>query len=197
MYLELKGIENNIAHDYVLFKSDWVADNMESFVLDSKLAHSRFDYAFSHNNIGSTWNYRYYNIFNLTVDSVLFYGLYKQIMKAIRFKVGDDRPLWFQSWLNLHVPGSIKELSWHNHVGSIYHGYISIDPKNSTTRFDNYAVKNEPGLMYIGPGDRFHEVIIHEPFDTPRVTLAFDIWGSWEVPRHDTLDVSLAAIPVP
>ena len=65
-------------------------------------------------------------------------------------------------------------LNWHSHQWD-YHGYISIDPKKTRTVFSDYEIKNEVGNIYIGPGDREHKVIVDENFDTPRITLGFDV----------------------
>ena len=192
--LEIKGIENNTALDYMVFKSDWVVNNQLKFIRDSLLAHERFNSAFKHNNLGSTWNYKFYNIFSLTAYSEYFYGLYSQISHIARVKVADNRPLWIQAWLNFHQPDEV--LKWHNHAQCIYHGYISIDPKNTSTRFDDYTIKNETGKIYIGPSYRNHEVVIHEPFDTPRITLAFDISDDNNKKFSSTTDINLSIIPI-
>ena len=80
----------------------------------------------------STWGYHYYNIFVTTAPSPVFYELYKELNKVIRGYIGDDRPLWMQSWLNFHMSNEV--LGWHNHEWS-HHGYISIDPKKTKTVF--------------------------------------------------------------
>ena len=47
--------------------------------------------------------------------------------------------------------------------------------KKTRTVFSDYEIKNEIGNIYIGPGDREHKVIVDENFDTPRITLGFDV----------------------
>ena len=77
-----------------------------------------------------------------------------------------------QCWLNYHTPD--KVLDWHTHEWN-YHGYISIDPKDTKTVFDGYEIDNEIGNIYIGPGYRYHKVVTKDNFYEPRITLGFDV----------------------
>ena len=72
-------------------------------------------------------------------------------------------------------------LDWHGHDWP-YHGYISVDPKKTDTVFETYRIKNELGNIYIGPGHRMHKVEVIHPFDTPRITLGFDITDEPDFP---------------
>ena len=65
-------------------------------------------------------------------------------------------------------------LKWHNHEWD-YHGYISVRPHNTVTVFEDREIKNEIGNVYIGPGNRYHEVKVIEEYDTPRITIGFDL----------------------
>lgn len=159
--------------DYKIHKSQTVIDNQEYMIRDLYVAHEYFKRQFPKQD--STWGYSYYNIFAATSPSPTFYNLYKELTSLVREYVGDDRPLWIQSWLNFHMPNEV--LDWHGHAWP-YHGYISIDPKNTKTVFDGYEIKNEVGNIYIGPGYRQHKVEVIETFDTPRITLGFDIHES-------------------
>jgi len=97
-----------------------------------------------------------------------------------------------------------KVLDWHSHKFP-FSGYISIDPHKTRTVFENrnsiegaqkmlreefgdspvidemnseiveFEIKNEIGNIYIGPGHIQHKVFIDEDFDTPRITLGFDV----------------------
>ena len=85
--------------------------------------------------------------------------------------------MWMQCWMNMHNPKEV--LGWHDHQFP-YHGYVSIDPKDSITQFkeDNlrYEIKNEVGNIYFGPGwKRMHRVVVNSEYDGPRITLGFDI----------------------
>jgi hypothetical protein len=125
----------------------------------------------------STWQYKEYNIFSLSSSSEAMWFLWRNIQICIRKHVGDDKPAWMTGWLNFHKHNQV--LDWHNHTGSQYHGYVSIDPKKTKTIFKNqnvnYEINNEPGLLYIGPSERLHKVEPIESFDGVRTTIAFDV----------------------
>ena len=65
-------------------------------------------------------------------------------------------------------------LGWHNHDWD-YHGYISIDPKNTVTEFRNYKIENKTGQIYFGPGQREHRVVCLDEFSDKRLTIGFDV----------------------
>ena len=129
--------------------------------------------------------YRFYNIFALTSPSPLFWLLNRDLQTVVRTTLETDEPLWFQCWMNYHNPNNV--LNWHDHKFD-YHGYISIEPHNTTTEFRQdgeplYSIKNEVGNIYFGPGwDRQHRVVAHEEFETPRITLGFDIHTQSDLP---------------
>jgi hypothetical protein len=119
---------------------------------------------------------------------VLFYKLFKELNSYIRDFVGHSNPLWMHSWLNYHeTPKKLskilgKEQGYHGHA-SKYHGYISIDPQDTTTIFKNkLQINNKIGQIYIGPGnfllkDNFdfdHCVIENSPITKPRITIGFN-----------------------
>jgi len=157
---------------YKLYQSKLIEENFENFVQECWDNHADFKNIFPKGN--STWNYHTYNIFALTCSSTLFYYLFKELNFHIRSFIGDGRPLWMQSWLNFH--SSDEVLKQHSHEWS-YHGYISIDPKNTTTVFNNFEIKNKIGQIYLGPGgeEYSHYVKVNEPYNDKRITLGFDI----------------------
>ena len=119
---------------------------------------------------------------------MLFYKLFKELNSYIRDFVGHSNPLWMHSWLNYHeTPKKLskilgKEQGYHGHA-SKYHGYISIDPQDTTTIFKNkLQINNKIGQIYIGPGnfllkDNFdfdHCVIENSPITKPRITIGFN-----------------------
>jgi hypothetical protein len=122
--------------------------------------------------------YRFYNVFNLTSPSPLYWFLFKNIKQVVRDTLGNNQPLWMQCWMNFHKQNEV--LKWHDHHFP-YHGYVSIDPKNSTTEFKQgslkYNIENVVGNIYFGPGwERMHRVVVNEDYDdSPRITLGFDI----------------------
>ena len=133
---------------------------------------------------GNLSGYRFYNVFNLTSPSPLFWGLLKELSTIVRTELQTDAPLWMQCWMNMHNPKEV--LGWHDHRFP-YHGYISIDPKDSVTQFKEgdtkYEIKNEVGNIYFGPGwNRMHRVVVNEEYQGPRITLGFDIITQPTVP---------------
>ena len=155
-----------------LYQSKVILNNYSGFIEECYKTQQKFEDIFKLKD--STWNFSKYNIFNLTSTNILFYDLYKELNYHIRSFIGDDRPLWIQSWLNFHNYNQI--LKKHTHTFP-YHGYISIDPKKTTTVFDHFEIPNTSGQIYIGPGgnDYYHYVRTDEPFKGNRITIGFDI----------------------
>jgi hypothetical protein len=118
-----------------------------------------------------TKTYYKYNLFSLTSGSIHFYEIYKYLRNYIIHKLPNEK-LWFQSWLNYHKEDEV--LDWHTHAWD-YHGYISIDPKDTTTEFDGYQIKNKTGQIYFGPGFRNHRVKVDNSYSDYRITIGFDI----------------------
>ena len=133
---------------------------------------------------GDFSGYRFYNLFSLTAPSPLFWLLLRDIRNCVRETINTDEPLWIQCWMNLHKPDEV--LGWHDHHFP-YHGYVSIDPKDSTTEFKEgdlrYEIKNEVGNIYFGPGwNRMHRVRVDSPYEGERITLGFDIETQPDLP---------------
>ena len=134
-----------------------------------------------------TWTYDRYNLFGLTSPTKVFYDLYKELRGFVYDYTDGD--LWMQSWVNYHMPDQL--LKRHNHTWPI-HGYICINPHLTKTCFDDYEIQNRIGDVYIGPGGRYHEVKLIEPFYTPRITIGFDITD-----RPQQANANLGMIPFP
>lgn len=161
---------NNDADQYIVRQCDFIADNLTDIFEDLRVAHENFKRLFP--NEDSTWSYSKYNIFALTAPSTNFYKIFSELRNVVRSQLGWDRPLWIEAWLNYHTADQV--LDWHHHEFD-YHGYISIDPKNTKTIFENYEIVNKPGQIYFGPGNRLHKVEILEPFEGVRTTIGYDI----------------------
>jgi hypothetical protein len=151
--------------NYKLFQSKYIIDNQSEFI--SQCQHLRQLL----NEEDTTRAYYKYNLFSITAGSIQFYNLFKELQDIIRTEI-PDKPLWFQAWVNLHTED--KVLDWHNHSWD-YHGYICIDPKDSTTEFENYDIKNKVGQIYFGPGNRSHRVRVLTPYYGERITIGYDI----------------------
>lgn len=161
--------------DWQVHESQLVVDNHKQFVADCHKIHDKFKQQYPDKD--STWAYGRYNVFALASPMPLWYDLYSDLSYVIRGYItsrtlGTHKPLWLQSWLNFHKADEVLE--WHNHEWP-YHGYISIDPHNTTTKFEGYKIENKIGRIYIGPGNRQHKVKVNEDFDSTRITLGFDV----------------------
>jgi len=151
--------------DYKIFQSKYIVSNQQDFINQCLEVQNIFK------DQDTTKNYYKYNIFSVTAGSIYFYTLYRELRNIIRAEIPDG-PLWMQEWVNLHTEDQV--LDWHNHFW-LYHGYISIDPKNTITEFKSYVIENKPGQIYFGPGDRLHRVKVIEPYDDVRITIGYDI----------------------
>jgi hypothetical protein len=186
--------------DYELIDLQFIKDNKEEFIKNAILAHERFvfNYGKTFNEMSSTWFYKYYNLATLTVGCPLYYKFYIELQKIIRKTVNDDRPLWFQSWLNFHNQDEV--LNWHHHPFCLLHGYVSIDPKKTETQFENFKIINEIGKLYIGKSGLKHKVNVLEPFKGKRITIAFDVIEEKHINNNPTitnnLNVNTGFIPV-
>jgi hypothetical protein len=157
--------------DHVIISIDIVKNNQEVYINQCVELHAVLTRLYG--PIDTTQLYWRYNLFNISCSSVAFYRLWKEINIKIREYVGDSRPLWMTGWLNFHSSNEV--LDWHNHKLSVCHGYISIDPKNTVTEFENYAIENIPGQLYLGPSEQMHRVVVKEAYTGPRITIGFDV----------------------
>jgi|TARA_R110001592_G_scaffold130015_1_gene342945 hypothetical protein len=183
--------------DYKIYQSSIISKHHNSFLKNCYEAKKLIQTKFNTND--TTWCYNKYNLLSLTSSSVLFYKMYKELNHNTREFIGDDRPLWIQSWLNYHIDDNHLQNSlgykkgFHGHQ-SCYHGYISIDPQNTITKFRNgLEIENKIGQIYIGPGNKGkklennswdHYVDIITPSPSPRITIAFDIITTQNVVNH-------------
>jgi hypothetical protein len=160
-----------------------------------KQAMERFHIFFG--QASSTWNYRVYNTFSLTAGMDNFYMLYKDLIAIIKDYHKIDEPLWFQSWINYHMPNEV--LHWHDHTESAFHGYLSLRPQKTKTVFRNFEIRNQVGLLYIGDTGKDHCVEVLEPFTEPRITIAFDVFTEKrmkELINKFGPDINLSLIPI-
>jgi len=192
----MKIIENNTKHEYMVINIPYVKKNLEHFRKASELAFKRFKFSYGKNS--TTAFYRYYNSVSLCVGSVHYYNLFKDLYKFIRKFSKNKKPLWCQCWLNIHKEHEL--LKWHNHPECLYHGYISIDPKDTQTIFKNYIIKNKPGNIYIGPSGNYHKVKSNSSYRTPRITLGFDVIDQSALyklyNKYGEVDINTGFLPV-
>ena len=157
---------------YKLYHSNIILENYDNFVKSCYWAYHKHQLLF--NKKDSTWSYDKYNLFSITSYNLLFYYLLKELKLHIRSYIGDDRPAWFQSWINFHKQSDV--LKKHSHDWD-FHGYICVDPKDTTTVFEQYEIKNKKGQIYIGPGRKGYEhyVRVNNPYEGERITIGFDV----------------------
>jgi hypothetical protein len=172
-----KIIQDNKEYKYKIYQSNLIINNKEEFIKDCYKSFERFKFRFPDQS--STWLYKYYNTFSMSSGSNLFYDLFKELSFIIKEYNNNDERLWFQSWINFHLPNEV--LDWHTHEYCDFHGYINIEPKQSKTIFDKYEILNETGNIYIGQtslNNNFlrHKVEILESYSEPRITIAFDVY---------------------
>jgi len=162
---------------YKLYESDSIKENYHDFVKHCNVTYDKIVKII--NSKDSTWNFGAYNLFTETATSPLFFILFSELRTFIRDynrQIGgsDNDMIWMQSWLNYHQ--SHEVLDWHGHPWD-FHGYISVDPKNTKTVFQDWEIHNEVGQVYIGPGaDEYyhHKVQVLEAYEGNRITIGFD-----------------------
>ena len=154
---------------YFITKSKVINDNQYRIIKITEACHSMHQYYFEGKS--STWTYADYNFWAISSPNELMYSLYDELRDIINEYIPEKRK-WMQCWLNYHKCDEV--LDWHDHEFD-YHGYISIDPKNTTTVFKDWEVKNEAGNIYLGRGHNEHKVVVNESYEGYRITLGFDI----------------------
>lgn len=163
-----------------LEQSKTIEQNQKEFIDLMFFASKKIQKLFNTNQY--TYNYAKYNIFTLTAPNQLMYSLFEEIKSNVRNHLG-HKPLWMQSWLNLHKSNEV--LGWHDHSWQ-WHGYISIEPKETETIFENWKIKNKIGQIYFGEGRIKHKVEVLKPFDDYRITLGFDVTSG--IPQENYLN---------
>jgi hypothetical protein len=151
--------------DYVLHQCEYISKNQQIFIDQCMEIQTTLK------GTDTTESYSTYNIFSITAGSIYFYNLFRELRDIIRTEISNG-PLWMQAWVNLHTEDQV--LDWHNHYWP-YHGYISIDPKDTETEFDLYTIQNKIGQIYFGPGDRLHRVKVISPYQGKRITIGYDV----------------------
>ena len=158
--------------DYKIYQSKYIVEHQSEIIKQCHQAKKWYMRLPSRNATGDmTSDYFNYNIFSLTAGHYNFYEIYKELVSIVKSELGDKK-MWMQSWLNYHDQDQV--LGWHNHDWD-YHGYISIDPKNTVTEFRDYKIENKVGQIYFGLGQREHRVVCLDKFSDTRLTIGFDV----------------------
>ena len=181
-------VVDNIEYGYSVYKHVPLVQKQNSFIDDIILAENFLKQEFNTDNV--TWAYEKYNIFSLLTGSFHYWNLFKDVGMCIRRYMVENlnqtlpKHMWIQAWLNSHTDEQL--LTKHNHADDAHgnlHGYISINPQDTTTKFYNsfeeekpiYSIDNKIGYIYIGKGEVWHEVIAHTPSKQKRITIGFDV----------------------
>ena len=133
--------------------------------------------------------------------------MFKDVFKIVRKYAKTKKPLWIQCWLNYHYEKDlIKEkdfnliYNWHCHPDSLFHGYISIEPQDTKTVFENYTIENKIGNVYIGLAENKHKVISNSPYSKGRITIAFDVVDDKKIKdmykQYGEIDINSSFIPI-
>ena len=154
--------------NYILYNFDYIKQNQLEIIKELKISH---DNMVKFGVFDTTKDYIYYNIFGVSSPSIHMYRIYQKIREIVREKFPTE-VLWIQSWLNYHDYEQV--LGWHNHIAR-WHGYISIEPQDTVTEFENWTIDNECGNIYFGPGNHKHQVVNLRKYKGKRITLGFDI----------------------
>lgn len=182
--------------DYLIKNLSYIKKNQKHFIEYANLAYDRFNFAYG--NKSTTSFYRYYNFTTLCFGSKFYFKLFYDLQKLIKLYSKNNKLLWYQCWLNFHKENEV--LDWHDHKECLFHGYVSIDSKNTVTEFENYKIKNEVGNIYIGPAYRKHKVNVLENFKGNRITLGFDVLSEKEInilyKKYGKINVNLGFIPI-
>lgn len=179
---------------YELHRSPLIVEHQREFIEQCYIAHDKFRRLFGDKS--STWTFASYNTFALTAGSLLFHQLYHELVALIRRFARHEDPLWFQSWINFHLPNEV--LDWHRHRNSCFHGYLSIVPHRTKTLFEGFEIVNEVGNVYLGPSMVQHKVQVLEPFQTPRITIAYDVFDAANIEqmRREGKSMNLSVLPI-
>lgn len=153
---------------YTLFYFDYIKQNQQEIIKDLKTSQNNLN---KYGVFDTTKSYIYYNIFGVSSPSKHLYVIYKKIRELVRDKFPNGM-IWIQSWLNYHDFDEV--LGWHNHSSS-WHGYVSIEPQDTITEFENWSIENECGNIYFGPGTHRHRVVNNSNYTGKRITIGFDI----------------------
>ena len=154
--------------NYILYNFDYIKENQQEIITELKISH---DHIVSNGLSDSTGAYTYYNIFGVSSPSIHMYRIYEKVREIVREQLPESI-LWIQSWLNYQDYDGV--LGWHNHK-ALWHGYISIEPQDTATEFEDWTIDNECGNIYFGPGKHAHRVVNLRKYSGKRITLGFDI----------------------
>ena len=152
---------------YRIYKFEYIKENQSEII---NIANQCYDSLISDGFGDTTWSYYLYNIFSVSSPSFHFLQIYKRLVEIIKENI--EEQCFLQAWLNYHDHDQV--LDWHNHSAP-YHGYISIEPQDTTTEFSDWQIKNECGNIYFGRGNVRHRVVNNSYYSGKRITIGYDV----------------------
>lgn len=172
---------------YKIYKFEYIKENQSEII---NIANQCYDSLISDGFGDTTWSYYLYNIFGVSSPSFHFLQIYKKLTEIIKENV--EEQCFLQAWLNYHNYDQV--LDWHNH-SSPYHGYISIEPQDTTTEFSDWQIKNECGNIYFGRGNVRHRVVNNSHYSGKRITIGYDVIP-YSVMDPNRITKQYGAIPI-
>jgi|TARA_B100000035_G_scaffold48592_1_gene37108 hypothetical protein len=154
--------------NYKIYKHDYIIENQSEIIKTAVMCH---DSLLSDGFGDTTWSYYLYNIFSVSSPSLHYLNIFRKLRDVIRENVKEEN-IWLQAWLNVHEHNTV--LDWHNHSAP-FHGYIALEPQDTTTEFEDWSIKNETGNIYFGNGNVRHRVVNDSYYSGKRFTIGFDV----------------------
>ena len=174
-------------NDYYTYHSNFIIKNQKYLLLELSEVVQGYVRSKGKDTKNITWDYKQYNIFNLTLLHTFMPKMKRLILTYLKaffqekdIDHGDGIKMY--SWINYHEnKQEVESLKIHQHHTD-FQGYVCIDPLDSSTIFCNhqgkteYEIENRTGLIYISESKNLHYVRMNsEVFDRPRVTIGFDV----------------------
>ena len=156
-----------MSESFKIYKFDYIKQNQAEIIRVADICHSSLVSDGFHD---TTWTYHLYNIFSVASPNIHFLNIYKKLVDIIKENV--DGQSFLQAWLNFHDHDQV--LDWHDH-SSPYHGYISLEPQDTKTEFEEWSIDNECGNIYFGEGNIMHRVVNNSYYTGKRITIGFDV----------------------
>jgi hypothetical protein len=153
----------------------------------------------------TTWKHAEYNFWThaMLVDP-MFIKVWEELLQVIKECAPKEAEYaWVQSWMNFDSYSSVENNLPHHAHGCSIHGYVSIEPQDTKTVFDDWEIHNEVGNIYIGLGKWKHHVENLKEYAGPRATIGYDVvfgdlaWEDYTEEGYQSLPWHEHWIPVP
>lgn len=180
--MDCEIVENNREFRYMVFRSKFIEQNLSDIEYQTNIIADVIKERLGSESSDVTWLYKKYNVFNYAAGSPAYFQIFKDTVNCIRYYCKEySAPtfnLWMRNWLNFHDYDEVLKLHGHDVT---FHGYISINPQYTETIFvddlnqERYAITNQIGQIYLGPGRRNHYVKNIKEYEGKRITIGMDL----------------------